>query len=358
MLKILNFMLIVLVITAIVLAFGNKDVLFAKDGFLANGLLPRVPIPADNPQTNSKIQLGKQLYFDKRLSSDGTVNCASCHKPDKGWADIDSVSEGVAHKKGGRNSPTIIDAAFSVPQFWDGRAVHLEKQAVGPLQNPVEMDLTMDVILFRLKNIPGYVQQFQEVFGTAPSEDGVAKAIASFERTIISNNSPYDRYMQGDTKAMSFSAQRGMDLFKGKAHCSTCHSGPYFSDTKFHNLGIGYKDGKYADVGRYSVTKDLKDMGAFKTPTLRQVEVTPPYLHDGSEKTILDVVNLYNKGSIQNPNLDRAMLPLNLTSKEKRDLVAFIESLTGTYPIVEAPVPLNPEITAAKLNEMNKGGSL
>lgn len=358
MLKVLKAALVVIAVVVIILTFGYRDNLLAKGGFLTNGLLPPAPIPADNPQTDAKIQLGRQLYFDKRLSSDGTINCASCHIPEKGWADVTPVSEGVAHKKGGRNSPTIIDAAYSVPQFWDGRAVHLEKQAVGPLQNPVEMDLTMDVILFRLKNIPGYVQDFQAVFGTEPSEDALAKAIASFERTIISKDSPYDRHLQGDDKAFSKSAERGMDLFRGKAHCSTCHSGPYFSDSKFHNLGIGYKDGKYSDVGRYNVTKYPKDMGAFKTPTLRQVTVTAPYLHDGSEKTILDVINLYDKGAIQNPNLDRAMLPLNLTNREKRDLVSFIESLTGTYPIIEAPAPLNPEITAEKLNVMQQGGAL
>jgi cytochrome c peroxidase len=356
MTKMFKVAVVVLCVAYVVIALGYQDTVRAEGRFLANGLLPQVPIPADNPQTDAKIRLGRHLYFDKRLSSDGTINCASCHQPEKGWADTGPVSEGVAHKKGGRNSPTIIDAAYSVPQFWDGRALHLEKQAVGPLQNPVEMDLTMDVILLRLKNIPGYVKQFQEVFGAEPTEDGLAKAIASFERTIVSKDSPYDRYVQGDRAAMSKAAIRGMRLFNGKGHCSTCHSGAYFSDTEFHNLGVGYRNGKYADDGRHSVTKDPRDMGAFKTPTIRQVAVTGPYMHDGSEKTLLDVINLYNRGGTPNPNLDRAVVPLNLTNREKRDLVAFMTALTGSYPIVEAPAPLDPEITAQKLNEMLQGG--
>lgn len=347
---------VVLGMAVMLMAFCYRDTVRAEGQFLANGLLPPVTFPADNPQSDAKIQLGRQIYFDKRLSSDGTINCASCHQPDKGWADTGSVSRGVAHQEGGRNSPTIINAAYSVPQFWDGRAVHLEKQAVGPLQNPVEMDLTMDEIIFRLKNIPGYVRKFQEVFGTEPTEEGLAKATASFERTIVSMDSPYDLYLQGDQTAMSKAAIRGMQLFSGKGHCSTCHSGPYFSDTKYHNLGVGYSNGKFADVGRYSVTKKQKDMGALKTPTVRQVAVTAPYLHDGSEKTLMDVVNFYDKGGVPNPNLDRAMVPLNLTNKEKDDLVAFMEALTGMYPIVQAPEPYDPEITADKLSEMRKGG--
>jgi cytochrome c peroxidase len=355
MAKTLRVALVLFGVAGMIVGFVCRDTLRAEGKSLVNGVLPPAPVPADNPQTDAKIRLGRQLYFDKRLSSDGTINCASCHQPDKGWADTGPVSEGVAHKKGGRNSPTIIDAAYSVPQFWDGRAIHLEKQAVGPLQNPVEMDLTMDVIIFRLKNIPGYVKQFQEVFGTEPTEDDVAKAIASFERTIVSKNSPYDRYIQGDRAAMSKAAIRGMRLFSRKGRCSTCHSGPYFSDSEFHNLGVGYKNGQYADVGRYGVTKDPKDMGAFKTPTIRQVAVTAPYLHDGSEKTLLDVIDLYDRGGIRNPNLDRAVVPLNLTDREKRDLVAFMEALTGSYPIVEAPAPLDPGITAGKLSEMPRG---
>jgi len=309
----------------------------AEGGFLSNGLLPPVPVPFDNPQTDAKIRLGKQLYFDPRLSSDNTVSCAKCHDPRCGWADTTPVSEGVGHKKGGRNSPSVLNGAYVVPQFWDGRALHLEKQAVGPVQNPLEMDLTIPELLTRLNAIPGYAEQFQRVFGEGPTEENVAKAIAAFERTVISTNSPYDKYIQGDLSAMSRAAVRGMDLFNGKGHCTTCHSGPTFSDSRFHNLGIGYRDGKLADVGRYAVTKYPQDVGAFRTPGLRSVALTPPYLHDGSEPTLEAVIELYNRGGIPNPNLDPAMVPLNLTAREKADLVEFLKALTGEPLKIEAP---------------------
>jgi cytochrome c peroxidase len=341
--------------TAGVLLFFTIALITAQAQFLANGNLPPVIAPADNPQTDAKISLGKQLYFDKRLSSNGTVSCATCHRPDAGWADVTPFSEGVNQRFGGRNAPTIINAAYFHFQFWDGRALELEKQAVGPVQNPVEMDLTMAEMEARLNAIPGYVEQFQAVFGEKPQELLVAKAIAAFERTIICNDTPYDRYVKGDKKAMKGNAVRGMKLFNGKAHCSSCHSGPLFSDGRFHNLGIGYTDRKFADPGRFNVTNDPVDMGAFRTPSLRCVALTPPYLHDGSEKTLMDVVNLYNRGSVNNPNLDPLMMPLNLTGHEKRDLVAFLEALTGPFPIVEEPPLPNPEITAEQLHEMVGG---
>lgn len=309
----------------------------ASGRYLANGLLPPMPVPSTNPQTDAKIELGKMLYFDKRLSRDNTISCASCHRPDASWADTTPVSEGVEHKLGGRNSPTILNSGYFVPQFWDGRAIHLEKQAVGPVANPVEMDLPLDELIVRLKGIPGYVAAFRAAFGTEPTEDGVAKAIAAFERTIVSSNSPYDQYLQGNKSAMTPAAVRGMELFNGKGHCTSCHSGPNFSDQRFHNLGIGYKGGKYADVGRYEVTKDPKDMGAFRTPGLRHVAMTPPYLHDGSEPTLEAVIDLYDRGGIPNPHLDPLMLPLHLTSREKSDLVEFMKALTGDPVIVAEP---------------------
>jgi cytochrome c peroxidase len=308
---------------------------------LSNGHLPAVTVPADNPQTDAKVRLGRQLYFDARLSNDNTISCASCHKPDHGWADTGAVSEGVGHVKGGRNSPSVLNAAYSYLQFWDGRAVNLEKQAVGPIQNPVEMQMTMDMALGRLKGIPGYVSQFKDVFGTEPNEIGVAKAIAAFERTIVQPNTPYDSYLDGDRTAMSSAAARGMALFNGKGHCTTCHSGPYFSDGRFHNLGVAYADGKFKDEGRIAVTKEPKDLGAFKTPGLRGVAESAPYLHDGSEPTLEAVLDLYDRGGVPNPNLDRAMLPLRLTSDEKRDLVAFMKALSG--PPLDMSKPDLPE---------------
>ncbi|MEI6501289.1 MAG: cytochrome c peroxidase [Armatimonadota bacterium] len=324
-------------VLALAVMFLPRGSVVAEGRFLANGLLPPMPVPADNPMSDAKVTLGKSLYFDKRLSSNNTVSCASCHRPDAAWADVTPVSEGVDHQKGGRNSPTILNAGYIVPQFWDGRALHLEKQAVGPVANPVEMDLPLPKLIDRLKASPGYVSMFKAAFNTEPTEDGVAKAIASFERTIVSSNSPYDKYLQGDRAAMSRPAVRGMDLFNGKGHCLPCHSGPVFTDQRFHNLGVGYKDGKFADVGRYAVTKNPRDLGAFRTPGLRSVALTPPYLHDGSEPTLEAVVELYDKGGIRNPRLDPMMLPLHLSRTEKTDLVEFLKALTGDPVVVAEP---------------------
>ena len=326
-------------------------------GQFANGPLPPVPVPFDNPQTDAKIRLGKQLYFEGRLSSDGTISCASCHDPKRAWADTGhAVSEGVAHQLGGRNSPSIINAAYIIPQFWDGRALYLEKQAVGPVQNPIEMDLTKEEMEFRLSHIPGYVTQFEDVFGSVPTLDLMAKAIASFERTIIVNDTPYDRYIAGDKSAMRREAIEGMGIFNGKGHCSVCHSGPAFSDSKFHNLGVGYEDGKFKDVGRYGVTKNPEDTGAFLTQKLRVVEHAAPYMHDGSERTLEAVTDFYNRGGNPNPYLDPLILPLNLSDEEKSELLSFLKALSGPYPIEAAPPLPNPEITAGQLRGLFQGG--
>ena len=304
--------------------------------FLANGLLGPVPVPADNPQTDQRIRLGQQLYFDTRLSADNTVSCATCHKPDAAWANHNSTDTGIKGQVGGRNSGTILNAAYMRYQFWDGRAGSLEEQALGPIANPIEMGETLENVVLKLNAIPGYRRQFQRVFGTDVTTDGIAKAIAAFERTVTSGPSPYDRYLMGDKKAMSPAAVRGMDLFNGKAHCTACHSGPMFSDQSFHNIGVGM-DKPNPDVGRFKITNDPADWGSFKTPTLRDISLTYPYLHDGSEKTLADVVAFYDKGGIPNRNLDPLMLPLNLTRPEKADLVAFMEALTGTMPDIPAP---------------------
>jgi cytochrome c peroxidase len=304
--------------------------------FFSTKPLPPVPVPGDNPQTEAKVLLGKQLYFDKRLSADGTVSCASCHDPKAGWADPRPVSEGVGGAKGGRNSPTVLNTAFNRVQFWDGRAPTLEAQAVGPIQNPVEMKMTLPACIACIEGIAGYAAQFRQVFGTGPTEETIGKAIAAFERTVISANSAFDRYMAGDRKAMSPSAVRGMVVFNGHGHCSACHSGPNFSDSNFHNLGIGMKAAN-PDVGRYAETKLAKDYGAFKTPTLRSIALTAPYLHDGQTKTLEEVVEIYDRGGEPNAHLDPLMVPLNLTRREKADLVEFLKALTGEDLGITAP---------------------
>jgi len=310
--------------------------------FLANTPLPAAPVPPDNPQVDAKLRLAAQLYFDPRLSADNTISCATCHAPETGWANHNPTDTGIRGQVGGRNSGSIIDAAFMRFQFWDGRAGSLEEQALGPIHNPIEMGETLENVVRKLNAIPGYRSQFLDVFGTEVNTDGIAKAIASFERTIVSGSSPYDRYMAGETAAMTPAAIRGMRIFNGKGHCTACHSGPAFSDHSFHNLGIGMgKDDP--DIGRAAITKDPADWGKFKTPGLRNVALTHPYLHDGSEKTLMDVVTLYDRGGVQNRNLDVAMLPLALTASERRDLVAFLEALTGPVPQVSPPT-LPPDV--------------
>jgi len=311
----------------------------AEGQFLANTLLPPMPVPADNPQTDAKIRLGRQLYFDKRLSVDNTISCASCHAPPTGWANPHATDTGVRGQVGGRNSGTVINSGYMQFQFWDGRAPTLEAQAVGPIANPIEMGETLDNAVKKLNDIPGYLEQFHVVFGSAATADGIGKAIAAFERSIVSGPSPYDRYLMGDREALTPAARRGMELFKGKARCTPCHSGPLFSDQSFHNLGVG-QNGDKPDIGREQVTKDARDRGKFKTPTLRNIAQTPPYLHTGTEKTLLDVVEFYDQGGIANDNLDRMMLPLALTQGEKEDLVAFLEALTG--PVTDVPYPALP----------------
>jgi cytochrome c peroxidase len=324
---------------------------YAGGALLANGPLPAVPVPADNPQTDAKIRLGALLYFDTRLSADNTISCATCHDPRTGWANPHPTDTGIGGQVGGRNSGTVINAAYMRVQFWDGRAASLEEQALGPIHNPIEMGETLENVVQKLNAIPGYKEQFNLVFGTDVNTEGIAKAIAAFERSIISGASPYDRWLAGEKAAMSPAAVRGLHLFNGKAHCTPCHSGPLFSDQSFHNLGAGM-DRPKPDLGRFEQTKDPEDTGRFKTPTLRNIEQTPPYLHTGEEKTLMDVVDLYDRGGVQNPHLDPLMMPLGLTRGEKEDLVEFLKALTGAVPTV--PVPRFPEGPGAPADP--KGG--
>jgi cytochrome c peroxidase len=300
--------------------------------------LRELKVPEDNPLSKEKIELGKQLYFDKRLSRDNTVSCATCHDPQKGWSNGDRFATGIKGQVGGRSAPTIINAAYQTNQFWDGRASEVEGQALGPIQNPIEMDMTLPELVSRLNKIEGYRQQFQKVFGTDVTEQGVAKAIASFERTVLSGGAPYDRYKAGDKSALSASAERGMKIFFNKAFCSACHAGPNFTDGAFHNIGVGM-DQKDPDIGRQAVSKELGDRGSFKTPTLREIARTAPYMHDGSLKTLEDVIEYYRKGGNANPQLDEEIFPLKVTDEEKKDLITFLkEGLSSPdYPMVQPP---------------------
>ncbi len=329
--------LIQLTLLALCLACAAGLVVAMAEGrFLENGPLPPVSVPPDNPQSDAKTRLGAQLYFDGRLSADGTISCGTCHDPKAAWANHNPTDTGIRGQVGGRNSGTVLDSAYMKFQFWDGRAGSLEEQALGPIHNPIEMGETLENVVRKLNAIPGYKAQFQTVFGTDVTTDGIAKAIAAFERTVVSGPSPYDRWLSGERDAMSPAAVRGMKLFQGKGHCSPCHSGPAFSDQSFHNLGVAMSKPN-PDLGREAHTKNPRDRGRFKTPGLRNVALTFPYLHDGSAKTLAEVIDLYDRGGEKNPDLDPLVFPLHLTSAEKNDLVAFMEALSGALPDIKPP---------------------
>jgi len=309
------------------------------------GPLPPVVAPPDNPQTTLKILLGKQLYFDTRLSKDNTVSCATCHNPAMGWSDAGPTSAGINGQRGGRRAPPVSNAAYLPLQFWDGRAPTLEEQAKGPIQNPIEMGNTHQVMIKTVSDIPGYVEEFKHVFGTpAPTVDQVAQAIAAFERTVVTTDSPFDRHVKGDETALTSQEKAGLEIFNGKGHCTACHWGPNFTDGRFHNIGVKQQDPGKPDLGRYEITKDPADKGAFKTPTVRDAGLRPPYLHDGSEKTLESLVEFYNRGGdTDDPNLDPLIVPLGLTQDEKSALVAFMKhAMTSTNPEVANVKPIPP----------------
>ena len=294
------------------------------------GPLPTVvPIPSSNLNYTAKIELGKQLYFDGRLSKNNAISCAFCHNPGTGFADPRQTSIGVGGGVGGRQSPTVYNTGLNHVQFWDGRARSLEEQAIGPIHNPVEMAETHEHVVAKLGKIKGYQQQFRAVFGTDVNLQGIAEAIASYERTVLSTNSAFDKYVLGDQKAMDEAAVRGLALFKGKARCILCHNGPNFTDNQFHNLGVPQVGPMKEDLGRFAVSRAEKDRGAFKTPTLRSITETAPYMHDGAFKTLEEVVEFMDQGGGSNPNLSPLVKPLNLTAEEKSDLVAFLKALAG-----------------------------
>ncbi len=312
--------------------------------------LPPVPYPADNPPTAETVALGQRLYFDTNISVDNTVSCATCHNPAAGFADPKSVSEGVKGLRGTRNSPTVLNSAYYTTEFWDGRAASLEEQAMGPMHNPVEMGHTLRGVEKRLAADPSYVADFAKAFGEGPiTIQRVVNAIAAFERSVVSGNSPFDRWYYGhDENAVSDSVKRGFEVFKDskKGNCESCHtvSQHYalFTDNKFHNIGVGATEDKVADAGRAVVTNDANDTAAFKTPSLRNVAITAPYFHDGSRKTLKEVMDFYIGGGNSNPHLDKEVHALDfLTAQERADLIAFMESLTGEMPKDAGPVEQN-----------------
>ena len=308
--------------------------------------LPAVPITNENPPTAEAIALGRRLYFEKQLSSDNTFSCGNCHSPYIHFTDGLPVASGVNAQRGTRNTPTVLNAAYYSVQFWDGRAASLEQQAGLPIANPKEMNLPHEVCVTKLNALQSYKDEFTKVFGPGPiTIDKIEKAIASFERTLLSGNSPFDRYQYGGEKnALSAEALRGLAVFtdKNKGNCATCHTigekSALFTDNKFHNLGAGMNaNGELTDEGRFAQTKLETDRGAFRTPSLRNVAKTAPYMHDGSLKTLKEVIDFYVGGGNSNPQLDKDMKPLKLTAQERSDLVAFLASLTGEMPVNAEP---------------------
>lgn len=318
--------------------YAASRVLAQEAGFKPPLGLPPIVEPKDNRLTPEKVELGKLLYFDPRLSEDHTISCASCHDPAKGWSNGERFASGVRGQKGGRSSPTILNSGYFTFQFWDGRALHVEGQALGPIQNPIEMNMKMVDAVDRIAKVPEYQERFAAIFPDGVTEQNIAKAIGAFERTINSGNAPYDRWKAGDKNALSPEAERGRALFFGKANCSACHSGPHFSDGAFHNIGVGMDDPE-PDLGRFVVSKLGGDTGAFKTPTLREIARTAPYMHDGRYATLEETVQHYNKGGTPNEYLDEEIFELGLSDQEVADLVTFMEEglASPDYPLVEPP---------------------
>jgi cytochrome c peroxidase len=328
-------------------------------------------VPRQNEQSAAKIELGRKLFSDKRLSADGTVACITCHQPERAFADDKPLAEGIAGRRGTRNSPSLLNAIYNNGQFWDGRADTLEEQAIQPLINPLEMgEQTHDVIVARLRSLAEYAEPFEQAFGAraAITIERVGNAIAAFERTLLSGAAPIDRYFAGDKDALSEAELRGLAVFRGRGRCTRCHTMSeqrmLFSDYNYRNTGVAARHPAFAamarqlfsanetqteillkqfaaqpagaELGRMLVSKHILDIGAFHTPSLRNVGLTAPYFHDGSAATLAEVVKFYNDGGIDNLNLETELHSLGLTEEEQRDLVTFLEkSLTGNLPEIQ-----------------------
>ncbi len=343
-----------------------------KGKFPSLGPLPPVPVPADNPMSPAKVALGKLLFFDARLSGDASTSCASCHSPESGWGDGGDLSRGYPGTQHWRNSQTILNSAYYAKLFWAGEVPSLEAQAKSAATGNVAGNGDTMMMEERLRQIPEYVKRFREVFGSPwPTIDDAWRAISAFERTIVSNakDVPFDRFMKGDKKALSESAERGLALFQGKAGCVQCHNGPLLSDEDYHNVGVpknpafeedplrqitlrfqhvirGVPESVYRkadrDLGLYYTTKRKADTGRFRTPSLRELKYTAPFMHNGAFFELDEVIDFYDEGGGEDANKSPLLKKLGLSDEEKEDLLAFLESLSSDEPLLMKPPELPP----------------
>jgi cytochrome c peroxidase len=324
--------------TAILLMLGawcvsaaDKNVFEPGHPSLRGWLLPsKWTYPEGNEPTPDRVSLGKKLFFDPKLSGDGDMSCGTCHKPENGWSDGLPTARGHKGLVLSRSTPTIINTKFNDIMMWDGRKATLEDQALGPMESRSEMNTDLPKMFRTLSADPDYTAMFQKAYPNKPiNGDTVSMAIASFERTVVNSGSPFDRWVNGERDAMNQQQVRGFKLFVGKARCDVCHAAPNFTNSSFHNVGLASYGSVEPDLGRFAIKPVSALRGAFKTPTLRDIELTAPYFHDGSAKTLMTVVEHYNKGGVVKSNLSKDIKPLNLSKSEKEDLVAFLRALTS-----------------------------
>jgi len=355
-----------LLLALLTLAFPVSSPSFAAESLPPSPLapLPPPPSPPGNPATPEKVELGKKLFFDRRLSGDGTMSCATCHDPENGFADALPISLSYPTTRNWRNSPGLVNVAYRKTQFRDGRSSSLEEQALFPMMSPFEMNRNLDYLEEVLKTVPAYAEAFRSVFGGEITRQRVAMAIAAFERTLVSRDTPLDRHLRGEPGALSARQRAGLDLFLGKAGCATCHNGPNLTDERFHNLGVpedpkskedprvlatarfvgkvsGFAEYRTLgeDPGRFLVTKDPADWKAFATPPLREVAATAPYMHNGALGSLQEVIDFYDRGGGDDPKKSSMLRPLGLSGEEKESLREFLASgLSGRMPESRAPV--------------------
>jgi cytochrome c peroxidase len=308
---------------AVVGAFGRSSLRIPP------GLDAYMPVPDDNAMTPARVALGRRLFFDTRLSADGSLSCGSCHEPARSFTDARARSVGVFGRTGVRSAPALLNRAYGRAFFWDGRAATLEAQVLQPIENPDELGLSADRAVERVAAALDYAGRFEDAFARPVNRADLARALAAYVRSILVGDSPVDKYLNGESVALGAEAREGLRLFRGRGNCAACHLGPTFTDERFHNTGVAWRTGSPLDAGRAAVTGAPADRGAFKTPTLRQIADTAPYMHDGSVASLGEVIEFYDNAGIANPHRDEELRALHLTVDDKRALEAFLRSLSG-----------------------------